>query len=256
MTHFRKSYNWETWYKYTKQGAAAINRANPDLLIFISGMDGDTTVQPIVQGTALTPGIGTFELSDFEGYANKLVLEIHNYEGYITDCPAYKETLYNRGFKALDPTSEHRFPVMMTEFGFDNDNATTWMAFYASCLREYLPEIGAGWMIWPLSGNYYIREGTQDSDDSWGLVSHDWSDWRNPAHIEGGLKPMINATYGFFGMIASIGDCTAVGNGSTENNGTATVPPKSDVKSVYAFGVPLSGLLAGYALLSCFMFSL
>jgi hypothetical protein len=58
-------------------------------------------------------------------------------------------------------------PVVLTEFGFAQDQST-WQSVYASCIREWIPEQQAGWMVWTISGSYYIREGTQDSDDTWG----------------------------------------------------------------------------------------
>ncbi len=204
FTLYEQSYNWQDWYKYMKQGAAAINSKNPNLLIFLSGIDSDATLQPVVEGTALTPGTGTFSLDDFQGYSNKLVLEIHAYEilSPVTNCTLFQSQLATDGFEALNASTtskaKNAFPVIMTEFGFTED-ATTWQDVYASCLEAYLPAQKAGWMIWALGGSYYIREGTQDSDETWGLLTHDWSDWRSPEHINGGLTPMIKASLAAIG---------------------------------------------------------
>ncbi len=76
----KSTYNWQSWYTYVRQGADAIHSANADVLIFLSGLGFDTTLTPVVQGTALTPGSGRFALSDFAGYgADKLVLELHKF---------------------------------------------------------------------------------------------------------------------------------------------------------------------------------
>ncbi len=61
------------------KGTQAINSVNKDVLIFLSGLSFDTYLTPVVQGTALTPGTAKFSFNDFPGYANKLVLELHNY---------------------------------------------------------------------------------------------------------------------------------------------------------------------------------
>jgi hypothetical protein len=193
MTLYSQTYNWEYWYTYVKQGAAAINSANPDVLIFLSGLDSDTNLSPVAQGTALTPGSGKFSLGDFRGYANKLVLELHNYESLASNCTSLRDELFADGFQALTSSARNQFPVVMTEFGFA-ENATTWEGVYASCLESYLPASKAGWMIWVLAGSYYVRQGTQDYDESWGLLKHDWSDWRSPEHINGGLIPMVKAS--------------------------------------------------------------
>lgn len=215
-----ETYSWEYWYEYVKEGATAINDANPDVLIFLSGLNYDTYLTPVVQGTALTPGSGTFSFNDFP--KDKMVLEIHNYDNSATSCDDLEVSLYTDGFEALSSAAANQFPVIMTEWGFLMDS-TTWEGVYAECLRSYLPEQQAGWMLWVLAGSYYIRSGTQDYDETWGtfrfpfqkyygpnaekfdfrnshkigLLTHDWSDWRSPDFVEYGFVPMINATLGF-----------------------------------------------------------
>jgi endoglucanase len=46
---------------------------------------------------------------------------------------------------------------------------------------SYMTNTDAEWSIWALQGSYYVREGIVDYDESWGMMSHDWSGWRNPA---------------------------------------------------------------------------
>jgi hypothetical protein len=192
----KNSYNWQDWYKYIKQGTTAINSANKDVLIFLSGLSFDTFMTPVVQGTALTPGSGKYNSADFSGYTNKLVIEIHNYANDATDCSSLQKTLYSDGFQALHPEDKgavNVFPVALTEFGFQQD-ATTWKGVYATCIASYLSAQKASWFIWVIAGSYYIRSGTQDYEESWGLLSHDWSTWRSQQYIDGGLKPLIKAT--------------------------------------------------------------
>lgn len=190
----RSTYNWQAWYGFVRQGADAVHAANPALLIFLSGLNFDTFLTPVVQGTALTPGNGRFNRKDFAGYGdNKLVLELHNYETGISSCSTLQGNLDRNGFEALQASSANVFPVMMTEFGFQMD-ASTWRGVYASCLAQYLPARKAGWTIWVLAGSYYVRSGTQDYDESWGLLNHDWSAWRSQGYVDGALKAMVRNT--------------------------------------------------------------
>ncbi|KAK4464447.1 glycoside hydrolase superfamily, partial [Cladorrhinum samala] len=189
----KKTYNWQSWYSYMKQGAQAVNSANKDLLIFLSGLNYDTYLNPVFEGTALTPGNGKFSFNDFPGYANKLVLEIHNYETGTTSCSSLQNNLYSKGFKAMSSSAVNVFPVMLTEFGFAMD-ANTYKGVYASCLSTYLPSQKAGWTIWVLAGSYYIRSGKQDYDEDWGMLNHDWSNWRQPAYINGPFSSMVKGT--------------------------------------------------------------
>jgi hypothetical protein len=73
-------------------------------------------------------------------------------------------------------------------------DASTWKGMYATCLASYLPAQKAGWTIWVLAGTYYIRSGKQDYDEAWGLLNHDWSEWRNPTYVKEQLIPMVKAT--------------------------------------------------------------
>ncbi|KAI1850386.1 hypothetical protein JX266_004244 [Neoarthrinium moseri] len=235
---YSDSYNWEDWYKYTKQGADAIHSANSDVLIFLSGLDSDTTLQPVVENTALTPGSSTFQRADFNGYGDKLVLELHNYANILggseaTNCTALQGDLSDDGFKALATDAPNQFPVVMTEYGFEQDSTTPQDAF-ASCIEEYLADQQAGWMIWALSGSYYIREGTQDGDEPWGLLTHDWSDWRSPEYVEGKLTPLVKSTLAVNGtdQSSSVGqDGGSSGNGTSGDSGAQSGPRAGDVQT-------------------------
>ena len=70
------SYNWEDWYENIVPAANGINNANPNVLIFLSGLGFDTDMAPIPTGASLGGGY-SFHKSDFS-YADKLVIEIHN----------------------------------------------------------------------------------------------------------------------------------------------------------------------------------
>lgn len=192
------NYTWEVWYEQVKNGSKTINSANPDVLIFLSGINGDVDLSTIVNGEVLEPSNQTFSRSDFAGYEDKLVLELHSYNIVfaVDNCPLYNENLFDAGYAAVRDNATNRFPVMMTEFGFPND-ATTWKNdTYAQCvqafLRDQVPD--QGWMIWAISGSYYVRQGKQDYNETWGLLNHDWSDWRSPEFINGGLRPLVSNT--------------------------------------------------------------
>ncbi|CAK7203680.1 hypothetical protein SEUCBS139899_006423 [Sporothrix eucalyptigena] len=194
-TASKKTYNWQGWYKYVRQGTDAIHAANPDVLIFLSGLGYDTDLSAVTKGSALSPGSDKFALSDFSGYSDKIVLELHNYQNSATSCSSLESGLTNAGFSAMTGASSLQIPVVMTEFGFMMDTST-YKGVYASCLASFLPRIHAGWTIWVLSGSYYIRSGKQDFDETWGLLNHDWSAWRSPAYVTNQLEPMIKASLG------------------------------------------------------------
>lgn len=232
---FTESYNWQDWYKYVKQGVEAINSVNTNVLVFLSGLDSDTTLQPIVQDTALTPGSSKFNLDDFP--ANKVVLELHNYDNILggsvdTNCTALQDELLKDGFEALEDGAPNTFPVVMTEYGFPQD-ATTWQGAFVSCLEDFIANRQAGWMIWALGGSYYIREGTQDGDEPWGLLTHDWSDWRSPGYVNGSLAELVKATLAANGIQESSGGSQ---NGSSSGNDTSQGSGANGLHGAVGFG--------------------
>lgn len=166
------TYNWETWYANVVPAMDLINGANPDVIIFMSGLGFDTTMAPITTATDLGSGT-TFLKTDFT-YANKLVVEIHNYDNDETVCGNLEGALYVDGYNGLnssDPEVVNVFPVIMTEWGHGQD-AADYAGVYQTCLASFLGGLNAGWMVWVLAGSYYIREGTQDYDETWGMF---WS---------------------------------------------------------------------------------
>ncbi|KAJ2981964.1 hypothetical protein NUW58_g6550 [Xylaria curta] len=240
------SYTWEDWYKHVRQGADAIHSANPDVLIFLSGLDSDKNLTAIVRGTALEPGTQTFNRGDFQGYGdNKLVLELHAYDNILgtpsSDCSVIKDNLFNAGFETLTRSAVNRFPLVVTEFGFPQ-NATTNKDPYASCLLDYFPSQNAGWMLWSLGGSYYIREGSRDYDEEWGLLSHDWSTWRSPGFINDVVSPAVKAS---MAPISDDGD-----SGGNNPNGNPSEDPSSSASILVQSraGMVLAVLISGAAI--------
>ncbi|KAI1324250.1 glycoside hydrolase superfamily [Xylariaceae sp. FL0255] len=232
-TEVAETYNWETWYKYMQQGASAIHNANPDTLIFLSGLDSDTNLTAVVQGTALTPGTQTFSFSDFA--ANKIVLELHEYDNIDGDpsesCNTTTSALSDGGADTVSSsTAKNVFPLVITEFGQPQTSSAASDPFI-TCVLDYFEAQHAGWMIWAITGSYYIRQGTQDYDEEWGLLSHDWSSWRQPDFINKVFVPAVNTT------LAPITD-DGPGNGtSSDGDGDSSASRLSNLGLGWAMGM-------------------
>lgn len=150
--------------------ANIVNAANPDALIFFGGINSDTTIYPIPTGSDLGGGV-RFIKSDFS-YADKLVLELHNYMNPAPPCPLLELYLYESGFDCLDENNStvvNVMPMVLTEFGYAQDQSDV-DSIYATCLASYLESQQAGWMYWQLGGSYIIRQGVQDYSDTYGEI--------------------------------------------------------------------------------------
>jgi hypothetical protein len=200
-------YNWDVWYKHNIDGAKAVSDVDSRYVIYLSGIQGGVDFTRVVDQSVFESGSKSFSRDDFGASASKLVLELHYYNQLDQDknCSNTQARLLRNGFGAANATGDTQFAVVMGEFGFEQ-TATSWQDWLPACIEGFVPANAAGWMIWPLMGSYYVRQGKQDSDETWGLLTHDWSDWRSPEHIENGLKPMIRRT-----MAAA---------GGTQGNGT------------------------------------
>ncbi|KAL8709785.1 MAG: hypothetical protein Q9220_005571 [cf. Caloplaca sp. 1 TL-2023] len=189
------NYNWATWHDNMTAGADAVHKANPDLLIFFSGLESDSQLRPLFTGAPLGSG-PSFDKSKLD-YANKIVLEVHDYD-FGSNCTEKESKLMQNSFGAIDssdPDTTTVFPLVMSEWGFAQQPDQN-KAQYASCLQQLLPAQKVGWMTWVLAGSYYVRSGQADADEPWGLLDHEWKDWRCPECIAEGLAPMVKATLG------------------------------------------------------------
>ncbi|KAL2268040.1 hypothetical protein VTJ83DRAFT_2886 [Remersonia thermophila] len=220
FTFAQEAYNWQNWYNHSKLGASAIHSANPTPLILLSGMDSSTQFDVLVDGKPLSPGTEPFNRSAFApGFSDRLALEMHAYSiiEKVTDCSKFEEKLQNQGFSTLTQPAEAQYPLLMTEFGFAQDDETWRTDVYATCITSFLPKQRVGWFIWVIAGSYYIRDGTQEFDESWGLLDSTWENWRSPEFVENGLKKMIRETL----------EAVQGGKGKTED-GQGQTPPDTN----------------------------
>ncbi|KAI0400381.1 glycoside hydrolase family 5 protein [Xylaria palmicola] len=185
------------WYDFLGQAARRVHAAHPDALILMGGTQSTTDL------THLRAGAGNI---DWSAWAGKHVWEWHAYEFTVTyalargNCEALRQAygLFN-GF-VLEQGRAYTAPLMLSEFGFgmaggpnrglsDADNT------YLTCLREYVVSNDSEWAIWSLMGSYYVREGTVDHDESFGVMDHDWVGLRN-GELQALLEPMFKVTQG------------------------------------------------------------
>jgi endoglucanase len=192
---FQNLNHGDDWYNYVTQAAQIVHAANPDVLIVVGGPASATDLTSVRSRNL-----------DFSGWAGKHVWEFHAYSFTVTfpnifssckevqlEYGAFDGFLLNQG-------KPYTAPLILSEFGVgmsggpnsglnDQDNA------YLSCLVNYMTSNDAEWALWAVQGSYYIRQGTIDYDEGWGLLTHDWSALRNPA-FPAMLGGMWNVTQG------------------------------------------------------------
>ncbi|OSS53484.1 hypothetical protein B5807_00141 [Epicoccum nigrum] len=205
--------DWYTWYVHMTEAADAVYEADPDGLIFFSGLSYDTYIDPIPLGKTLNGTTGqpsanktaVFKPEDF-AFKDKIVLEIHKYDFEATqdDCGTFKSKWYKKGFQSVnpdDPSTKYLFPMVISEWGFIH-NGTYWnQTTYAKCLIEMVDQYKVSWMHWELSGSFYLQtrpgrqpqETIQGLEEFWGLLDYNWSNIRSQITLENSLYKMIGA---------------------------------------------------------------
>ena len=164
-------YDWVSWYQNTVPAANGIYGNNSLPLIFFSGLNYDVDNSALINGSDLGNGLH-FTSSDF-AFADKVVFEVHDYQNDATSCDDIEPILYQNAYGAMnltDVTYPNKAPVVLTEFGFDQTDGSD-RGPYAQCLQDLVtgqPGGPGGWTQWVLAGSYYIRQGRQDDDESWG----------------------------------------------------------------------------------------
>lgn len=168
-------YTWDTWLKNVIPAATGIHSNNSLPLIFFSGLNYDTDDSFMIDGTTTDDG-ASFEPSSYP-FSDKIVYEIHNYDNGATSCDDVRNYLYDNAYGAMnlsDPAHPNKGPVVMTEFGFNQEDGSS-ESVYAQCIQDVVldaPGGPAGWMQWVISGSYYIREGTKDFEETWGKLTN------------------------------------------------------------------------------------
>lgn len=170
------------WYKYISLGAAAVHAANPNALIMIGGVDYFNDFR-FLKDKPL----------DRSGLDGKVVWEYHSYSwgsdvygsAYVSNCTEFASYIDTMGGYLLEPGKPYTGPIFMGEFGWNQvSNNETQEEIFKTCIIEYMSNNDMDWSVWALQGSYYYREGIPLGDETFGLLNHNWTDWREPGFLE------------------------------------------------------------------------
>ncbi|KAK2973770.1 hypothetical protein RJ640_018978 [Escallonia rubra] len=170
--------NETEWYRYVRKGALTIHHANPNLLVLVSGLAYDTDFTFLK-----TKPLG-LKLD------KKLVYEAHRYS--FTDsqsdlwlnqsvnqvCDMVITEVKNKtGFLA---TGSNPAPLFVSEFGVNQMGVNQADNLFLGCFLAYLAELDLDWALWALQGSYYLRQGSLDTEETYGMLTANWTQLRSP----------------------------------------------------------------------------
>jgi endoglucanase len=187
--------NRDDWYDLVGKGARTLHAAHPDALIVVGGGMSATDLTH-VRNRPL----------DVSAWRDKHVWEFHAYSFTVTFTDFFDSCFYKKqawglfnGF-VLQQGQAFTGPLILSEFGVGmtggpRNGLTDKEDSYLRCLVDYMSGNDADWAVWAIQGSYYVRDKKTDFDEYYGLLNHDWSDWRNPA-FKGMLGKMWQQTQG------------------------------------------------------------
>lgn len=171
------------WYQNVARGARAIRRANPDVLVIVSGLSFDTDLSFLDKQPLKTH------------YGNKLVLEAHWYafsEGrrqewaekpLIQVCSGAAQRFDARaGFFTRRANST--LPLFVSEFGGEQGGTNRADNSFLSCFMAFAAERDLDWALWALQGSYYWRNGVEEFEETYGVLDSSWARPKNPMFRE------------------------------------------------------------------------
>ncbi|KAF2297893.1 hypothetical protein GH714_004847 [Hevea brasiliensis] len=172
--------NTDDWYKYIFEGASAIHKANPDVLIFASGLSYANDLTFLREKP-----LG----SNFD---NKLVYEAHWYpwswdDRKTWDVELLNEACYRKTQHFINQTGftntldlDNPVPLFVGEFGLDQRGLSRADDHFLSCFLAYASEIDLDWGLWGFQGSYYFRENKTGMEETFGVMNYLWNRVRSP----------------------------------------------------------------------------
>ncbi|CAM8948756.1 unnamed protein product [Rhodiola kirilowii] len=176
--------NVADWFNYTHQGATTIHAANPNVLVFISGLNFGTHF--------------SFLSNMYYGFPldNKLLFEFpwysfsqqHSQRDWGTE-PLYQScATYTQWFDTeagfIFRNTTNLYPLILTEFGIDERGMDVAANSFLTCLCTIAAGNELDWGLWALQGSYYIRSGVPGPEEDYGVLDNNWSQPRNPAVLQ------------------------------------------------------------------------
>ncbi|GAB4846693.1 hypothetical protein Ancab_025699 [Ancistrocladus abbreviatus] len=171
--------NPNDWYRYMQQGAEAVHAANPDALVILSGLSYALDLS-FLQAKQVSLN-----------FTGKLVFEAHRYAfsgGRLTWRDGNPNEICGKLVNTMKETSlfllEQGWPLFASEFGLNlGDGDVNGYRFF-NCYLAIAAEYDFDWALWALAGSYYRRYDVIGLEETYGVLTWNWSDVRNPSFMK------------------------------------------------------------------------
>ncbi|XP_057949056.1 glycosyl hydrolase 5 family protein-like [Malania oleifera] len=170
--------NTNDWYRYMQRGAEAVHKANPNVLVILSGLSFNTDLS-FIKEQDVNLSFSRKQMFEFHWYS----FSFGNYfasESANQACGRAVHTVRSRGGFLLDKG----WPLFVSEFGGDLTGRSLGDNFFLACFFGLAAELDFEWALWTFGGSYYLRQGAIGKEETYGLLDWSWCGTRNETFFE------------------------------------------------------------------------
>ncbi|KAI3407268.1 Mannan endo-1 [Psidium guajava] len=173
--------NEHDWYRYIHIGATKVHKANPNVLVIISGLTWASDLSFLKKrpmGLDLDRKL-VYEAHWYSFSGDRKIWEVQPVDQVCANAVQRMDD--QAGFLASGPGAT---PLFLSEFGFDQTGKSRADDRFLSCFMGYATGKDLDWALWTLQGSYYYREGVVGLEETFGVVDVNWDGLRNPKFKE------------------------------------------------------------------------
>lgn len=205
--------NEQDWYRYIRSGATEVHKANPNVLVIVSGLTWASDLSFLKKrpmGLDLDRKL-VYEAHWYSFSGDRKVWEVQPVDQV---CAAAVQRMDDQaGFLASGPGAA---PLFLSEFGFDQTGKSRADDRFLSCFMGYATGKDLDWALWALQGSYYCRDGVVGLEETFGVLDFGWDGLRNPTFKERFqlAQTMIQGMVSSLARVA-LGDYNPIGRAKT-----------------------------------------
>ncbi|XP_021746764.1 uncharacterized protein LOC110712601 [Chenopodium quinoa] len=170
--------NTKDWYRYMQGGAEAVHKANPSVLVILSGLSYDTDLSFLrTKPVSLS-------------FTGKLVFEVHQYsfsaglDWKTKNANQVCGNMTNNLMKNAGFLLDQGYPLFLGEWGVALSSISQTDTKYLNCLLAFAVERDLDWALWTLAGSYSSKDGIVGKNERFGLLTQNWTDVRNKIFLQ------------------------------------------------------------------------
>ncbi|XP_030453903.2 glycosyl hydrolase 5 family protein-like isoform X1 [Syzygium oleosum] len=173
--------NEHDWYQYVRTGATKVHKANPNVLVIVSGLSWASDLgflQKRPMGLNLDRRL-VYEAHWYSFSGDRKIWEVQPVDRVCADAVQRMDD--QAGFLVSGPDAA---PLFLGEFGFDQSGKSLADDRFLSCFMGYAAGRDLDWALWVLQGSYYYREGVAGPEETFGVLDFNWDGLRYPKFKE------------------------------------------------------------------------